>query len=73
MVTSLALSKEQALMEEKNDIPIVNVLDPGNLPFEKSGPVRSSLVLMGFMLGFLGTLGWLKKDWIYLHFLGLRN
>lgn len=46
MVTTLAIAHEQALLEEKNDMPILNVLDAGNLPLEKSGPARSQMVLM---------------------------
>lgn len=46
VVTTLAITREQALLEEKNDMPILNVLDRGNLPIDKSGPARSVMVLM---------------------------
>ncbi|MBI3130017.1 MAG: hypothetical protein HYZ13_01550 [Acidobacteria bacterium] len=62
LVTSLALSREQALMEEKNDIPIVNVLDAGNLPIEKSRPTRSVLVLGLFFATTIGSVAWAKRD-----------
>ncbi len=48
LVTTLSVNLEQALMEEKNDIPIVNMLDPANLPIEKSRPRRTVFVLMAF-------------------------
>jgi len=64
LVTTLALSREQALMEEKNDMPILNVLDPGNLPIDKSRPIRSRLVLLMFFLGAAGTWSWLNRNWI---------
>ncbi len=46
LVTTLAMNREQALLDEKSDIPILNVLDPGNLPIDKSRPSRSVLVLL---------------------------
>lgn len=49
LVATLALSHEQALMDEKNDMPIVNVLDEANFPQEKSGPSRARLVLGAFI------------------------
>jgi len=64
LVTTLALSREQALMEEKNDVPILNVLDPGNLPIDKSRPARSVMVLLVFMLTTAGVAAWLHRDWI---------
>ncbi len=56
LVTTLALSREQALLEEKNDMPILNVLDEGNLPIEKSGPARMQLVMFAAIAVFIGTL-----------------
>jgi len=64
VVTSLALSREQALMEEKNDIPIVNLMDSGNLPVEKSRPVRSGYVLFAFFLTFFAAWGWAEREMI---------
>jgi uncharacterized protein involved in exopolysaccharide biosynthesis len=49
LLATLALNREQALLDAKNDIPVLNVLDPGNLPVDKSGPARSFIVLF-FML-----------------------
>ena len=64
LVTTLALNREQALLEEKNDIPILNVLDPGNLPIDKSKPGRSVIVLLAALLAGLGMWGWENRDWI---------
>lgn len=64
LVSSLALNREQALMEEKNDIPILNVLDVANLPSEKSKPVRSTIVMMIFVLVSSGSWAWFNRGWI---------
>lgn len=64
LVTTLAMNREQALLEEKNDIPILNVLDPGNLPIDKSKPARSVIVLLAAMIAGLGMWGWENRDWI---------
>lgn len=44
LIATLAVNREQALLEAKNDMPILNVLDPGNLPIDKSGPARTVIV-----------------------------
>lgn len=64
LVSTLAVSREQALLEEKNDLPILNVLDAANLPIEKSGPARSLIVLLVTALGFGSALAWLHREWI---------
>lgn len=64
LVATLALSLEQALMDEKNDVPMVNVLDPGNLPIEKSRPARTVIAFLIFILGSLGTWAWSSRDWL---------
>lgn len=43
--TTLTLNYEEALLEEKNDMPILNVLDEGDIPIDKSGPARTHFVL----------------------------
>ncbi len=58
IVTTLALSREQALMEEKNDIPVINVLDPGNLPIEKAGPNRAGFVVGAFLASLALLVAW---------------
>ena len=64
LVTSMAMNREQALLEEKNDIPILNVLDPGNLPIDKSKPARSMMVLMAMMLAGAASWIWLSREWV---------
>lgn len=64
LVTTLALNREQALLEEKNDIPILNVLDSGNLPIDKSKPARSIIVLLATLLAGMGVWGWENRTWI---------
>jgi uncharacterized protein involved in exopolysaccharide biosynthesis len=65
LVTTLALSREQSLLEEKDDKPILNVLDPGNLPLEKNGPARSLFVLLAALVAGAGTWGWLNRAWLH--------
>ena len=64
LVASIAMNREQALLEEKNDIPILNILDPGNLPIEKSKPVRATIVLLTMMLVGTGSWIWLNRNWV---------
>jgi hypothetical protein len=64
LVTTLAVNREQALLEEKNDMSILNGLDPGNLPIDKSRPARSTIVLFSFFLISAGTWAWLNREWI---------
>jgi len=64
LVTSIAMNREQALMEEKNDIPILNMLDPGNLPIDKSRPARFQVVLsLAFLTGAVAW-AWQCRAWI---------
>ena len=51
LIATLTQNREQALLEAKNDMPILNVLDPGNLPIDKSGPARTQIVLFFVLLG----------------------
>jgi len=49
LVVSLSTMREQALIESKDDMPILNVLDEPNLPVLKSKPSRAVFVLgVGF-------------------------
>ena len=64
LVTSIAMNREQALLEEKNDIPILNMLDPGNLPIDKSKPSRSVMVLLAMLLVGAGAWIWLNREWV---------
>jgi uncharacterized protein involved in exopolysaccharide biosynthesis len=64
LVTTLAIAREQALLEEKNDIPILNILDAGNLPLEKTKPARALWVLAAMAVTFIATWGWERRDWV---------
>ncbi|WP_243295643.1 hypothetical protein [Geothrix mesophila] len=64
LVTTLAMNREQALLEEKNDIPILNLLDPGNLPIDKSKPARSVIIILVALLVGAGGWTWLNREWV---------
>jgi len=64
LVSAIAMNREQALLEEKNDIPILNMLDPGNLPIEKSKPARFMMVLMAGILVGAGGWVWGNREWV---------
>lgn len=64
LLTTLAMNREQALMEEKNDVPILNVLDGGNLPIDKSRPARSVIVMLTFILVTAGAWAFANRAWI---------
>jgi len=64
LVVTLALNREQALLEEKNDMPILNVLDDGDLPVEHSRPKRSLLVGLTFILAVAGSWAWYNREWL---------
>jgi hypothetical protein len=42
----------------------LNVLDPGNLPIEKSKPTRYVMVLLAMMLAGAGGWLWLNREWV---------
>jgi uncharacterized protein involved in exopolysaccharide biosynthesis len=64
LVTTLALNREQALLEEKNDIPILNVMDTADLPTDKSLPPRSIIILVATLLAAAGSWTWLNRKWV---------
>jgi len=63
------INREQALMEEKNDIPVLNVLDRGNYPFVKAGPPRAKIVLCTFLIVFLAAIALSQREWLKAHLL----
>ena len=64
LVLTLAMSREQSLLDEKNDIPILNILDPASLPLEKSRPSRATLAILAFFLFSAGSFGLENLPWI---------
>ncbi len=73
LVTTLSLSMEQALLDQKNDTPQITVIDAANLPEEKSKPRRSVIVILIFLLGAAGSFGWDNRRWIVETALGKGN
>ena len=65
LVTSIAMNREQALLEEKNDIPILNILDQGHLPFDKIKPNRISIVALTMLLAGISTFLWSNRKWVH--------
>lgn len=64
LVTTIAMNLEQALLEEKNDLPILNFMDVGNLPVDKSRPSRATLVLFAMVLSGSLCWIWLNRGWV---------
>jgi uncharacterized protein involved in exopolysaccharide biosynthesis len=72
LVMTLAISREQALMDEKNDVPILNVMDDGNLPYEKSGPGRALIAIMTFIFAAGGFWAYKRRSWIWAKLVGVE-
>ena len=64
LVAAIAMNREQAMLEEKNDIPILSLLDPGNLPIDKSRPARTMFILLSMMVVGAGVWIWLNRIWV---------
>ena len=73
LVSSLSLSREQALLDEKNDMPILNLLDSGNYPYDKSRPARSMYVLAIFFLVTLGLILYDSRNRVWAFFESQAN
>ena len=69
LVGTLALSREQALLDQKDNTPILNILDQGQLPVEKSKPKRGLMVVASFAFGFFCLIAWQNREWIKKHFM----
>jgi len=55
----LTAQLEEARIREARDTPTVQILDPAVPPLHKSRPKRSLVVLAGFLLGGVGSVGFL--------------
>lgn len=64
LVSTIALTREQALMEEKNDIPILNLMDAASLPTDKTRPTRAVMVFWTFVLVSAGSWALANRGWI---------
>jgi uncharacterized protein involved in exopolysaccharide biosynthesis len=56
---TLTKQYEMAKIEEAKEIPLIKVLDAPNVPEMKSGPRRSLIVVLGFLLSLFGGIGWI--------------
>uniref|UniRef100_UPI004048A581 Wzz/FepE/Etk N-terminal domain-containing protein n=1 Tax=Algoriphagus sp. TaxID=1872435 RepID=UPI004048A581 len=56
--SELAKQKEQAAIQLSKDTPTFSVLDPVNVPKEKSGPKKSNYFFGYFFLGLFGSAVW---------------
>ena len=73
LVTTIAMNREQALLDEKNDIPILNVMDPGNLPIEKSRPSRSPIIIIAALAAGMIRWLWYNRTWVKIRLSALEN
>ncbi|BDU70456.1 hypothetical protein GETHOR_25570 [Geothrix oryzae] len=64
LVSSISMTREQSLLEEKNDLPILNLLDAGNLPFDKSRPARANMVFWASFFTGLCSWAWFNREWL---------
>jgi uncharacterized protein involved in exopolysaccharide biosynthesis len=64
VVSTLSVSREQALLEAKDSTPVLTVLDRGNLPDEKSYPPRAIIVIAAMLLVVACHFGWRHRQWI---------
>lgn len=61
LLISLSMNREQALLEEKNDMPILNILDNGNLPINPSGPKRLLITIALLVFSFATSMAYQSR------------
>jgi uncharacterized protein involved in exopolysaccharide biosynthesis len=66
---NLTLNHEQALLEARNDTQNVLILDPGNLPHDKSRPSRALVVFLTMFLTGLASWTYTNRSIVYHRFL----
>ena len=69
VVTNLTLNHEQALLEAQNDTQTLLLLDPGNLPVEKSKPARALMVFAAMCVAGVGSWVYLNRTKVYDRFI----
>jgi uncharacterized protein involved in exopolysaccharide biosynthesis len=69
VVANLTLNHEQALLEAQNDTQTLLLLDPGNLPAEKSKPARSLIVFAAVLAAGAGSWLTYNRALVYDHFI----
>lgn len=52
----LETQRHQEAIQEKRDIPVVEVLDPASPPDNRNSPKRSMMALLGFILSFIFSI-----------------
>jgi capsule polysaccharide export protein KpsE/RkpR len=50
---------EMAKVQESREIPAVKVLDPPDMPEQKSSPPRALIILLGTLLALIGSIVWI--------------
>ena len=55
LVQQLASQVEQAKLQVNKDTPVFTIIQPVSIPFEKSGPSRSLIVLLFLIIGFTSS------------------
>jgi len=69
VVTNLTLNHEQALLEAQNDTQTLLLLDPGNLPVEKSKPARALMVFAAMCAAGVGSWVYHNRNLVHDRFL----
>jgi len=59
VVQQLASQVEQAKLQVSKDTPVFTVIKPVSIPFEKSAPRRSLIVIIFGFLGLIGSIGFI--------------
>ena len=57
--SEMAKQKEQAAIQLSKDTPTFSILDPVNVPKEKTGPKKIVYVIRGLIIGFILSFGWI--------------
>lgn len=65
VVMNLTLNHEQALLEAQNDTQTLLLMDPGNLPVEKSKPARALIVFAAMCAAGVGSWVYLNRSAVY--------
>jgi len=64
LYNSLSQQLEQARLQVQQNTPVFTVLQPVNLPIEKSAPHRILILFISVILGCLASCGWvLAEEW----------
>ena len=58
IVQQLASQVEQAKLQVNKDTPVFTIIQPVTIPFKKSAPIRSSIVITFLFFGFVLSCGY---------------